>query len=287
MLIGVAGALPARPVDIKPADAARLVDMGFQATSVTLGRPGDSSKNHLRNARAILTDAGLVVAQANGSYGSLVAPSKAERDRSVHELIDHMHSARELGALTCYVRPGGLNHYGPWNPDQDHHLESTFNRTLESLDEATRAAEDLGVTLAFEGHVLSTIDRPERITTILDAIDSPALTFNLDPVNFIGSIWDAWQPNGVFDRLIDGAGTRIRTTHWKDFVVRDELVLHIDEVTPGTGLVDHERWLRRLHATQRDALVLVEHLSEDQLIPAKSALDHAMAQAGLVWDSSP
>ena len=259
--------------------------MGFQATSVTLGGPGDSSKSHLRNARAILDDAGLVVAQANGSYGSLVASSTAERDRSLHELTGHMRSAQELGALTCYVRPGGLNHHGPWNPDQDHHLESTFNRALKSLEAATRAAEDLGVTLAFEGHVLSTIDRPERVITILEAIDSPALTFNLDPVNFIGSVWDAWQPNDVFDRLLDGASTRIRTTHWKDFVVRDELVLHIDEVRPGTGLVNHTRWLRRLHDAQRNAWVLLEHLSDDQLVPAKSALDDALACADLKWDT--
>ena len=75
--------------------------------------------------------------------------------------------------------------------------------------------------------------------------------------------------------------------HWKDFTVREELVLHIDEVTPGQGVVDHARWLRRLHAAQPQAWVLLEHLTLDQLEPAKLAVDSAMVRAGLSWDSAP
>ena len=287
MLIGVAGALPARPADISPADVRHLAELGFQGTSVTLGEPGDFSPDDLSRARSIVADAGLVIAQANGRYGSLVGHRDADRRRGVDGLIDHMHATRTLGARTCYVRPGGLNPNGPWFAHPDHHLDATFDRALDSLRVATRAAEDLGVVLAFEGHVLSTIDRPERVTAILNAIDSPALSFNLDPVNFIGSIWDAWRPNAVFDRLLDGARGRLTTAHWKDFTVREELVLHVDEVTPGEGVVDHARWLMRLNAAQPDTWVLLEHLPLDQLAPAKQALDRAMAGAGLTWDAAP
>ena len=286
MLIGVAGALPVRPADISPADVRRLADLGFQGTSVTLGDPGKATHDELSRARAIVTDAGLVIAQANGRYASLVGHSDADRRRGIDGLIAHMHATRALGARTCYVRPGGLNPNGPWFAHPDHHLETTFDRALDSLRLAARAAEDLGVVLAFEGHVLSTIDRPERVAVILDAVDSPALTFNLDPVNFIGSIWDAWQPNAVFDRLLDGARGRITTAHWKDFTVQEELVLHIEEVTPGRGIVDHARWLKRLNAAHPEAWVLLEHLTLDQLAPAKDAVDRAMAGAGLAWDAA-
>lgn len=287
MLIGVAGALPVRPADISPADVRRLADLGFQGTSVTLGDPGEATHDELSRARAIVTDAGLVIAQSNGAYGSLVGNSDADRRRGIDGLIAHMHATRALGARTCYVRPGGLNPNGPWFAHPDHHLDTTFDRALDSLRLAARAAEDLGVVLAFEGHVLSVIDRPERVAAILDAVDSPALTFNLDPVNFIGSIWDAWRPNAVFDRLLDGARGRITTAHWKDFTVQEELVLHIEEVTPGRGIVDHARWLKRLNAAQPQAWVLLEHLTLDQLAPAKDAVDRAMAGAGLAWDAAP
>ncbi len=287
MLIGVAGALPARPADMSPADVHRLAALGFQGVSVPLGAPGEASRDDLQRARTIVTDAGLAIAQANGAYGSLVARSAADRRRGIDELITHMHATKALGARTCYVRPGGLNPRGPWFPHPEHHLDATFDRALDSLRAAAGTAEELGVVLAFEGHVLSVIDRPERVAEILKAIDSPALTFNLDPVNFIGSIWDAWRADAVFDRLLAGARGRIMAAHWKDFTVREELVLHIDEVTPGQGVVDHARWLRRFYAAQPQAWVLLEHLALDQLAPAKLAVDSAMARAGLSWDSVP
>ena len=287
MLIGVAGALPARPADITPADVHRLAALGFQGVSVPLGAPGEASRDDLQRARTIVADAGLAIAQANGAYGSLVARSAADRRRGIDELITHMHATKALGARTCYVRPGGLNPRGPWFPHPEHHLDATFDRALDSLRAAAGTAEELGVVLAFEGHVLSVIDRPERVAEILKAIDSPALTFNLDPVNFIGSIWQAWRPDEIFDRLLGGARGRIMAAHWKDFTVREELVLHIDEVTPGQGVVDHARWLRRLHAAQPQAWVLLEHLALDQLEPAKLAVDSAMVRAGLSWDSVP
>ena len=287
MLIGVAGALPDRPADISPADVRHLAELGFQGTNVKLGGPGEASDADLRHARRVIADAGLVIAQSNGAYGSLVGHRDADRHRGIDGLIAHMRATQALGAHTCYVRPGGLNPNGPWFGHSDHHLEATFDRALDSLRLATRAAEDLGVVLAFEGHVLSTIDRPERVAAILDAIDSPALSFNLDPVNFIGSIWDAWRPNEVYDRLLDSASGRIAAAHWKDFTVREELVLHVDEVVPGQGVVDHARWLQRLSDAQPDAWVLLEHLTPDQLAPAKQAVDRAMASAGLSWDAAP
>lgn len=287
MLIGVAGALPDRPADISPADVRHLAELGFQGTNVKLGGPGEASDADLRHARRVIADAGLVIAQSNGAYGSLVGHRDADRRHGIDGLIAHMRATRALGAHTCYVRPGGLNPNGPWFGHSDHHLEATFDRAIDSLRLATRAAEDLGVVLAFEGHVLSTIDRPERVAAILDAIDSPALSFNLDPVNFIGSIWDAWRPDAVFDRLVDGARGRIMTAHWKDFTVREELVLHVDEVVPGQGIVDHARWLQRLNDAQPDAWVLLEHLTLDQLAPAKQAVDAAMSRAGLSWDAAP
>lgn len=287
MPIGVAGALPDRPADISPADVRRLAELGFQGTNVKLGSPGEASEADLRHARGVIADAGLVIAQANGAYGSLVGHHEADRRRGIDGLIAHMHATKVLGARTCYVRPGGLNPNGPWFGHPDHHLDTTFDRALDSLRVATKAAEDLGVVLAFEGHVLSTIDSPERVAAILDAVDSPALTFNLDPVNFIGSIWDAWRPNAIYDDLLDGAGGRIAAAHWKDYVVREELVLHVDEVTPGLGIVDHARWLQRLNAAEPHAWVLLEHLTLDQLAPAKQAVDAAMSRAGLSWDAAP
>ena len=49
-------------------------------------------------------------------------------------------------------------------------------------------------------------------------------------------------------------------------------MLHIDEVTPGRGVVDHARWLQRLDDAQPDAWVLLEHLTLDQPRPPSRPL---------------
>ena len=116
MLIGAAGALPARPADISPADVGHLAALGFQGVSVTLGAPGEASRDDLQRARTIVADAGLTIAQANGAYGSLVGRSAADRRRGIDELIAHMQATNALSARTCYVRPGGLNPRGPGSP---------------------------------------------------------------------------------------------------------------------------------------------------------------------------
>ncbi len=285
MRSGVVGLIPAELEGITPAAARRVRELGFSGVTVQLGAPGAHAPPEFGRARGVLADAGVAVAQANGTFASLVDPDAAVRRAGIDGLLrHHMPAAEALQAKTLYVRPGGLNPAGPWYPHPDHHSKAAFERAAASLAEVTAAAEARGLTLAVEGHVLSVFDRPERIGDLLRRIPSQALTFNLDPVNFIGSIWDAWRPGGVYRRLLAAARGRIVTAHWKDYVVDDALVLHVTEVPPGQGVVDHAAWLAELASSSPDAWVMLEHLRPAQIPAAKRALDAAMAAAGLRWD---
>ena len=55
---------------------------------------------------------------------------------------------------------------------------------MDSLKQVCAAAEEYGVLLAVEGHVLSILDTPGRVVELIDAVGSDALRFNMDPVNF-------------------------------------------------------------------------------------------------------
>ena len=287
MRVGVVGLIPREPGCIDAAATARVVELGFSGVSVMLGDPGAALADQLEAVREVLSAAGINVAQANGAYPSLVDPDPRVRRAGIDGLVAHMQSAKLLGAATLYVRPGGLNAGGPWWPHPDHHRREPFERLIDSLQQVAAAAETAGVTLALEGHALSVLDTPERAGELLRRVGSLALGFNLDPVNFIGSVWDAWRPQRVYDRLLHEAGPRVVVAHWKDYRVENRLVLHVTEVVPGTGLVDHARWLRELHAVQPDAWVLIEHLPPDQIPAAKQALDAALAAAGLEWQGGP
>ena len=283
---GVVGLIPDEPARIDAAAALRVRELGFRGVSVLLGDPGAASAAELRRARQVLTDGGVAVAQANGRYASLVDPSPEVRRAGIRGLVAHVRSARALCAETLYVRPGGLNPQGPWWPHPEHHRRETFERAVQSLRQVAPVAEAEGVTLAVEGHALSVLDTPERLAELVRAVGSPTLCVNLDPVNFIGSVWDAWRPQRVYERLLVALGGRIAAAHWKDYTVENRLVLHITEVVPGEGVVDHARWLSQLHAVQPRAWVLIEHLPPEQIPAAKHALDEALARAGLQWEDA-
>lgn len=286
MRSGVVGLLPSDPPSISAADAQRALELGFTGSSVQLGQPDTYSLDEFRRVGDLLAAEGLTVAQANGQYPSLISLDPAVRQAGIDGMKRHMQAAHALRAETLYIRPGGMNPVGPWYPHPDHHQDAAFERAVESIAAIAEAAQAEGITLTVEGHVLSVLDRPERIAELFRRIPTQALGFNLDPVNFIGSIWDAWNPDPVYARLLEAARGRIPAAHWKDYTLEDRLVLHIEEVPLGQGVIDHAAWLTALNEIAPRAWVLIEHLPPELIPEAKRVLDAAMAEAGLDWDSA-
>jgi sugar phosphate isomerase/epimerase len=116
---------------------------------------------------------------------------------------------------------------------------------------------------------------------VLDAVNSPALKFNTDPVNFIGSVKDVYNPDPVLNELVSLLGKDTITAHLKDIALRDELVLHIDEVVIGEGHMNYDLLLRQLEGINPAMYGIIEHLP-DALIPqARAGLIKAAENAGV------
>ena len=69
----------------------------------------------------------------------------------------------------------------------------------------------------------------QRTADLIQAVGSPHLTFNTDPVHFIGSVTDVHDTRPVLNQLFDLLGTVTTVGHAKDLRLEDELVLHIQE----------------------------------------------------------
>ena len=143
-----------------------------------------------------------------------------------------------VGAYCVYIRPGGLNPHGDWYAHPDNKAPATFERLVDSVRKACRTAETEGALLAIEGHVLSPLYSVERVCDLFEAVASPALRFNADPVNFLGTLEDVFD-NSARLKLFDQLGNIpwLRTQGRND---QDRLVLHIDEHCWGL-----ERWNMR------------------------------------------
>ena len=280
MKLGVAGLLPEwHKIDVAAAQKVRAA--GFLGASIFITKPLETDLAEIKRLKAILDTAGLEAAQANGWYEALVNPDDNLRAAGVKGIQALTRIGRQLNASTVYVRPGSLSPTGHWYPHADNHIQATFDRLVDSLKQAAAVAKSEGMTLAIEGHVLSPLDSARKMRDLLDAVASPALKFNVDMVNFIGSVMDVHHTARVINEVFDLLGKDTVAAHVKDVDLEDELVLHIKEVVMGTGTMDQGLILRRMAASCPDIYCLVEHLP-DALVPqARAAFVVAAEREGI------
>jgi sugar phosphate isomerase/epimerase len=283
MRAGVVGLLPHRPGDVSPAHVRTLRGLGFSGASLSLGVPGEVPEADLRHAREVLAAGGIRVAQANASYPPLVHPDAAARGRAVELVKRACAQAATLDAVYLLVRSGSVNLGGNYYPHRENHSQETADRLIDSLRRVARAAEAEGVVLGLECHVITTLESPERVRQIIDAVGSPALRYNADPVNFVASFADAYDTTAVLHRVFEHLGPFVVSAHVKDVRLGDRLVVHIDECAPGEGIFDLTAFMRLYEAQLPDGYALIEHLPDAKIPAAKAALDGVLERAGIQW----
>jgi sugar phosphate isomerase/epimerase len=281
MKLGVAGLLPSDWRQIDHVATQRVREVGFCGAALFIRRPLEAERADVQRVKQTYDDAGLEVAQVNGWYECLVNPDDGLRAEGIRGLQALVQIGRQVNAHTVYVRPGSLNPKGHWWPHPNNHTSATFARLVDSLRHVCKVAETEGMTLAIEGHVLSSLDTPQRVHDLFDAVGSTNLKFNLDPVNFIGTVRDAHDTTRVLNALFDTLGTDIVVGHAKDCALADAFVVRIDEVSPCTGTMNYELFLQRFEQYCPAGYMLVEHLPDDKIPAARAAIVQVAARVGV------
>lgn len=283
MKIGVVGFMPSNIKDVNASVAKRIRSQGFSGVSCFFSEPFEANQADLYNLKAVLDAEGVRVAQCNAKYEYLISQDESSRLQGVRKLQKMCQITRILNGANLYVRPGSMNPEGQWLPHPENHAQKTIDRLIKSLKEVSSSAESEGVYLALEGHVVSTLTTPELVREVILAVDSSALKFNMDPVNFIGTLQDAYNTTNMLNRLFDQLGEFTIAAHAKDVYVENRHVLHISETIPGDGLLDYETFLRRFEVSVPNGYMLIEHLSEANIPKAKSAIDSVAKRIGIKY----
>jgi sugar phosphate isomerase/epimerase len=154
---------------------------------------------------------------------------------------------------------------------------------VESLKQVVSAAEDVGVPLAVEAGAGCPINSAERVRDLIEAVGSPALRFNVDPVNLVASWDDVFNTTSLIHRVFDLCGKYVVCAHAKDITYESTLTLRLNECPLGDGQFDQVTYLRRFEECCPRGFVLIEHLTDTQVPAAKQNLDRAAAVAGIRW----
>jgi sugar phosphate isomerase/epimerase len=115
---------------------------------------------------------------------------------------------------------------------------------------------------------------------VIDAVDSPWVRVDLDPVNWI-TLETVYESGQAIQAMVATLGDRIANSHVKDVVLHDRMVVHLDHCAAGKGILDIATHLRCMEALDPGAPVIVEAAATEELIGVYAFLERVAAENGI------
>ena len=242
----------------------------------------DITSDDCRKYREFIAVEDLELAQFAITYDEcLFHPDRDIRERVTAKIDRGSEIAAQLEAGAFLLRPGSLSPNGPWTPHPDNHLPGNADLLIETLKPIARKAEQEGVLLALETHVISIMDPPEKCRQIVEAVGSDSLRLIMDAVNHFPGRHEVYNSADFLNRVFDAMGPIAPLAHLKDLKVADGLVIHIDQEVPGEGQLDLGLMLERFDALHPDGYGLIEHLGMEQIPRASANIRRIAAERGI------
>lgn len=287
MILGVAGLVRGNWRTIDRATLERARDLEFKTVQIRVDDPNAGSDDEIKRVADLYEEFGFPMAQSVGNYGGgLCSANDDERAATVRFLEDMVRFSAKLGCPNTYFRPGSMNSSGAWLPHPENRSEEVFDRLIDSGKQACKVAESEGVELAIEGGVVSPLYSAQRVRDLIDAVGSPVLKFNMDPVNFVGSIEQAYGNTELLNEFYNLLPDRILGAHAKDFTLVESLLPKFEESIIGQpeSMLDQATFLEGMQRVCPDAHILIEHLPDDKVPLAAEGMRREAREAGIEWD---
>lgn len=257
-------AVPREPLALDDRFCKWAADLGVTVLGTHLGPTPEDVLPHAAELRERLAGWGLKIVQATGYNPNMIGEDEARRAADLDRLTRAFEVARLLGSPMVLSGCGSYHPTRGYGPHPRNHSPEARERIVDFLRPAVRRAEEHGVVLALECHMITALDTPAHIREVVDAIGSPALKVNFDPVNLLSSIDAVYASGPAMAAMLTELGSRYHwTAHAKDVLIESRLALHFDETVCGDGLLDWPAYLRcaeRLGTPDQPAAVLVEHM---------------------------
>lgn len=234
-----------------------LKNMGYRAAYCPEITSGYTSEDFAHAAR----EADIVIAEV-GVWNNPLSPDEATRQKAIHVCQKKLALADEIGAACCVNIAGSRGE--KWDgPHPDDLTPETFDMIVETVRKIIDAVQPGRTFYTLETMPWMYPDSVENYLRLVSAINRPAFSVHFDPVNMISSPQKYYKNGLLIEEFITVLGSRIKSVHVKDIILRDHLTTHLDEVRPGKGKLDYPGLLKGLNRLHPDLPIMVEHLPDE------------------------
>jgi len=282
MKIGLLGLVWSDWTDVDYNKIRFAVELGFHGVGAHLTVPASTITDELAaHVKSVYDAQNVPLLQLWGPYPCIISPDESIRRAGIEGARDLIKLAAKMGVRESGVRPTSLNPRGDWWPHPDNYKPETEDRLVKSLVEILQTAEDHDIDVVLETHTTTTLNTAQTIRRVIERTGSKRLKVNLDPCNFVADLQIACNSKPMINEVFDILGEFIATIHVKDYYMEDRFTVHIAETVIGTGMMDFDTVLKRVHQVKPDGYVVIEHLPIGLIPLAKRNLTEKIKSLGL------
>ena len=206
-------------------------------------------------------DAGISVPLI-GAYFNPVHSDKEKVARCKQVFKEYLTFAKELGCDIVGSETGSFND-DKWTYNPLNRTEEALQTVISTFGELAAFAKERGAYIGMEGAAGHVCWNVATLKRAVDAIGADNIKIIFDIYNYL----DATNYESYLDILDEGLKTfagRIHIFHIKDCVFEDG---KLKQVAPGKGMFDFEKILSRIKAYDKDAFLVLEGTTGDDIVP--------------------
>jgi sugar phosphate isomerase/epimerase len=277
------------PIFVKSDDPAVLAkahrDLGYRAAYA----PADLSVTDKDRIAATVKEFArqdVVIAEV-GAWKNMLDPDPEKRKSNLAYVTQRLALAEALGARNCVDIAGS---YDPkvWYGENPKNLsQEFFDATVENCRKLIDAVKPQRTFFSIEMMPWSLPSTPEEYVRLVKAVDRKAFGVHMDVCNTMSSPARFYNNSEIIRDCFRKLGPWIKSCHAKDLQWGPGVQVCIQEVIPGTGLIDYKTYLGELSQLGHDAPLMLEHLhSEADYTQGREYIQGVAHSLGLSFDAA-
>lgn len=185
-------------------------------------------------------------------YINMIHPDVKEREKQLWKFKQYLRYASSFGCHIVASETGNV--FPKIEFTEENFTDQAFEELVSVIRDLVIEAEKCGVMLGIEPGLNHPVYSIDRVTELIEKIQSSSLQIILDPANLVNAS-NCHLQNNLIDEAFRRFGSRIVAVHLKDYLIKEDKL----EIVPiGEGMVDFEYFVSKVNEQRPGCYMIME-----------------------------